>query len=282
MSNIIFADESKFIRLKENFKKSWLENLHILSDFDWTLTKSFDNWKKIPWIFQIIKEHNLLWDEFTKKWKELFDKYYPIEIDHNITNYDKKAIMLEWWEKTFELLIEYWYNMKIVDYIWSNIFIKLRDWYKEFFDFINKKNIPIIIMSAAWTWTESIEKYLNNNIENTKNIKILSNNFTWNDKWTMVWYKKPIIHAFNKDETIINDYPEIYDTVKNKKNVILLWDSLGDHHMIDWFEYENLLKIWFLHKNDKLQLDEYIKRYDIIILWEGDMSFINNFLKECF
>lgn len=111
MSNIIFADENKFIELKENFKKSWFKNMHILSDFDWTLTKSFDSWKKIPWIFQIIKEHNLLWDDFTIKWKELFDKYYPIEIDHNITNYDKKAIMLEWWEKTFELLIDL--NMKI-------------------------------------------------------------------------------------------------------------------------------------------------------------------------
>lgn len=52
--------------------------------------------------------------------------------------------------------------------------------------------------------------------------------------------------------------------------------------IIDWFEYENLLKIWFLYKNDKLQLDEYIKRYDIIILWEGDMTFINNFINECF
>ena len=42
---------------------------------------------------------------------------------------------------------------------------------------------------------------------------------------------------------------EIYKKIKDRKNIILLWDSLWDHHMSDGFDYDNIINIWFLIKN---------------------------------
>ena len=50
--------------------------------------------------------------------------------------------------------------------------------------------------------------------------------------------------------------------------------------MIKQFKYNNLLKIGFLNKNINERIKAYKKVYDILILNDGSMKFINNFLKE--
>jgi 5'-nucleotidase len=89
----------------------------------------------------------------------------------------------------------------------------------------------------------SIEKYLENQNSLYKNISLIGNEFIWSDNDVAVDFKKPIIHSLNKDETAIREFPEIYKEIEDKKNVILLGDSIGDTQMIDGFEYDNLLKI---------------------------------------
>jgi hypothetical protein len=37
----------------------------------------------------------------------LFKKYYPLEIDPNISLEEKNKYMTEWWEKSFDLFIKY-------------------------------------------------------------------------------------------------------------------------------------------------------------------------------
>jgi len=54
--------------------------------------------------------------------------------------------------------------------------------------------------------------------------------------------REPIIHSFNKDETVVKNFP-IYKDIKDRKNIILLGDGLGDAHMADGFDYENIIKI---------------------------------------
>jgi len=56
----------------------------------------------------------------------------------------------------------------------------------------------------------------------SENIKIISNDFEWDKNGKAINYKKPIIHSFNKSETVLKDRPEIYEKVKNRTNVILL------------------------------------------------------------
>ena len=145
---------------------------------------------------------------------------------------------------------------------------------------LNSKNIPIVIISANWLGTDSIKLYLQKNDLDYPNIHIISNSFNYDSNWYVTSYNYPVIHTFNKDETVLSELPEIYDIVKNRKDVILLWDSLWDHHMIDGFDYDNLLKIGFLNENIQDNLEEYQKRYDVLITNDWDINFVNNLLKK--
>lgn len=279
MNNIIFSDKQRFEKIISNIKKGWYENLHILSDFDKTLTKEFIDWEKRPSLISILRRQNILWEEYSKKAYDLFDYYNPIEINPNIDIEDKKIQMTIWWEKHLDLLVKSGLKKQDIDKAINSWIIKFRDGVKDFLSNMNDENVPIVIISANALGSDSNYLFLEQNWVNISNIKIISNSFIWDDNWNAIWYNKPVIHVFNKDETVLKSFPEIYDNIKSRKNVILLWDSLWDPGMIHWFEYDNLLKIWFL--NDKVDelLEDYKKHYDVVIVWDWEFDFVNEIIK---
>jgi len=216
-----------------------------------------------------------LWEEYSKKAYDLFNKYHPIEVDPNIDMETKKKKMVEWWESHKKLLIETWLTKQDIEKVLETGIIQLRDWVKEFILKTNKLNIPFIILSANWLGTDSIKSYLEKEWLLLDNVFIVSNQFVWDEDWKVVDFIKPVIHTFNKWETALKDMLEIFEKIKNRKNIIILWDSLWDTTMADGFDYKTLLKIWFL--NDKIEelLEDYKKAYDVVILNDGDFSFIN-------
>ena len=283
MKNIIYSNKKDFLIKLENIKNEGLKNLHILSDFDRTLTKAFSNSENKRWkLISVFKENPLGFsEEFCELEQKNFEKYYPIENNPDLSLEEKNKYMLEWWESTFNLFIKFWLTKsKIKNAIFSWT-IKFRGKVETFCNFLNKNEVPLIIISASWLWHYWVEYFFEKENLFSKNIEIISNNFVWDKNWKAVWWKKPIIHSFNKSETILNNNnKDIYSKIKNRKNVILLWDSLWDHHMIDWFDYKNLIKIWFLNDNEEKLLGEYRKRYDIIITWDWDFEFINELLES--
>ncbi len=279
MENIIIVDKQKFEKILSNIKKDWYTKLHILSDFDKTLTKEFIDWEKRPSLISILRRQNILWEEYSKKAYELFDYYNPIEISPIIDIVEKKKQMTIWWEKHLDLLIQSWLKRQDVDKAINSGIIRFREWVTSFLNLMNKENVPVVIISANALWSDSNYLFLEQNWVNISNIKIISNSFIWDENWISIWYNKPVIHVFNKDETVLKDFPQIYEEIKSRKNVILLWDSLWDPGMIEWFDYDNLLKIWFLNDNIDELLEEYKKNYDVVIVWDWDFGFINEILQ---
>ena len=92
---------------------------------------------------------------------------------------------------------------------------------------------------------ESISLYLQKEKKLYDNIHIISNSYEWDKDGYAKKVITPIIHVMNKDETIVKNFPFFMD-IKNRKNVLLLGDSLGDIEMTTGFEYNNLIKIGFL------------------------------------
>ena len=110
------------------------------------------------------------------------------------------------------------------------------------------------------------------------NISIISNTYAWDSNGNAIGVKEPIIHVMNKDETAIKDY-KVFDLIKDKRNVLLLGDSLGDVGMITGFDYDNLIKIGFL--NDKIEenLEKYKENFDIILLNDANFNYVNELLR---
>jgi len=278
MENIIISDKNKYEEIIRNISAWGFPNLHILSDFDKTLTKEFIDWEKRPSLISVLRRQNILWEEYSKKAYELFDFYNPIEIDPNIDIEEKKIQMTIWWEKHLDLLVHSWLKRQDIDKAINSGIIKFREGVKDFLGKMQIENVPVIIISANGLWSDSNYLFLEQNWVDISNIKIISNSFIWDKNWLSIWYNKPVIHVFNKDETVLKSFPDIYDSIVSRKNVILLWDSLGDPGMIEWFDYDNLLKIWFLNDNIDELLEEYKKVYDIVIVWDGEFDFVNEII----
>lgn len=277
---IIYRDKDFFLKTLESIKKEWKDKLHILADFDRTLTKCFINWKSRPSLIWAMRQWDYLWEEYSKKASALFEYYHPIEINPSIDTTTKIEEMSIWWNKHLSLLVKSWLNKKNISEIINSWIIELRNWNDIFFKFLEENQIPLIIISANWLWGDSIKLYLEKQDKFTKNINIISNEFIWDAKDYAKWYKNTVIHTFNKSETVLRENKQVYKKIENRKNVILLWDSLWDPSMIDWFEYDNLIKIGFLNHKEEELLPEYKKMYDIIITWDWSFDIINEILES--
>ena len=280
MENIIVPNPIEFEKIKNQIKNSGSKNIHILADFDRTLTcAKSDNGKNISSIISILRDGNYLAKGYAQKAHALFDKYHPIEIDTTIPTKEKKEAMNEWWTSHIKLLIESGLNKKDLEKVVEAGTVRLKDGSKELFEHLNEKQIPIIIMSSSGIG-DLIPMFLEKEKVLDKNVHIITNlcNFDENGKATGV--SKPIITVMNKDETAIQDHPETYSKIKNRKNVILMGDSLGDLGMITGFEYDNLIKIGFLNDGEEQNKKEYEANFDIIITKDNDFSEINKIIKE--
>lgn len=283
MQNIIISNPQKFDEIISNFNKWWLDKLHVLSDFDKTLTKAFsssNDWKVRPSLISVLRSEWYLWEEYSKKAYELYDFYHPIEIDPNIDIEKKKQEMTTWWLKHLDLLVTSKLHKTDVEKVIYSWLVEFRDWVNDFLLSLSKNNIPLVIISANWLWTDSIKMYFEKENLLTQNIAIISNSFKWDKNWNAIWHDTRVIHVFNKDETVLSDFPEIHNVIKNRNNVILLWDSLWDPHMVTWFDYDNLLKIWFLNEKRDELIEEYKKNYDVVITDDGDFSIVNEIISS--
>lgn len=278
-NDIIISAPEKLAKIKEEIKKDGAARLHCLADFDRTLTTAFVKGKKISSLIAVLREKNYLTPDYSVKAERLCDKYYPLEMNPKISPTKKKKAMYEWWTRHFHLLVESGLTKKILKKAVLSAKTKFRPGAKKFFHFLQTHNIPLVIFSSAGLGTESIKIYFKSQGVALKNIFIISNAFTWDKKGKAVASKKPIIHAFNKDETVVHDFP-FFKLIKKRKNVILLGDSLGDIGMITGFNYDNLLKIGFLNEDTEKNLEFYKKAYDVTILNDGPLDYVNNLLKE--
>jgi len=279
MENVVISDPAKLEKVKKLILEQGKDKFHVLADFDRTLTKAFVNGKKIPSIISVLRDEDYLSSEYSEKAKALANKYHLIEMNSNISVTEKKAKMHEWWTKHFDLLIRSGLNKKHLKRVINEGNIQFRKGTSECLNFLYENKIPLIIMSSAGLGGDSISMYLEKQGKLYENISIISNSYRWGSDGNAVGVKEPIIHVMNKDETAIKDY-KVFDLIKDRKNVLLLGDSLGDVGMITGFNYDNLIKIGFLNEKIEENLEQYKKNFDIILLNDTNMDCINELLKE--
>ncbi len=277
MKDIIISNKN-LEKIKQNIKKQGKNKLHILADFDRTLTKAFDEGKKVSTTLAQIRQEGYLGTDYVKQAYKLFDKYHPIEINPHITIKKRTTKMQEWWKKHFELLIKKGLDKNIIKDLIKRDKLALRKGVLELIDFLHKNNIPLVIMSAGLG--DVIKEILKSKKRLYKNVYIISNFLKFNKKGKAVKTEKIFIHSMNKTEIAVKNYPKIFKIIKNKTNVILLGDNIDDTGMIEGFNYNNLIKIGFLNENVKENLKKFKENYDIILLNDTDMSHINKLLKQ--
>lgn len=147
-----------------------------------------------------------------------------------MTKEEKTPHMIDWWNKTNDLLIECKINKDSLKEIVDKAITHLRKDCKVFFKALEENKIPLLIFSAGlgdiiaeWIEYECGSIY--------SNMKIVSNFMIFDERTKILTgFTEPMIHIFNKNESVLMD-TDFEEEIKKRPNVILMGDSLGDIDM---------------------------------------------------
>jgi 5'-nucleotidase len=225
-----------------------------------------------------LRDGRYLTQYYAKKAHELYNKYHPIEIDSSIAFEERKSKMLEWWKTHYELLIECGLNKKDIERLVNDDKIRLREGINEFFNLLNNHKIPLVIMSSSGLG-DAISMVLSKNKILFSNVNIISNQFIFQEDGKAINIKEPIIHSLNKKEIEVKDY-NIYEKINDKKNIILIGNTISDIDMAEGFNFYNIIKIGFLNDLNETPIEEFKKHFDVVILNDPDMNYVNNLIRD--
>jgi HAD superfamily hydrolase (TIGR01544 family) len=246
--------------MKISFKDTF-----IVIDFDGTISKKKVNGEMVPSIISILRSEGHLSDEYTKQAYELETKYKPIEESHDISYENKYSAMEEWWDKHLDLLIKSGLHYNHIKSAAMSKKLVIREGVRELFEFCKINNVPVIIFSASGIGYEPIKLFLERENVMSDNIRILSNQFVWNEHGNVVSIVQPTIHSMNKTgkSIIISD---IYKYVSNKKIALVIGDNIHDATMVDGLELDQVITYGIVHDMSDINLEKFRKTFDNIII----------------
>ncbi|XP_067397416.1 7-methylguanosine phosphate-specific 5'-nucleotidase isoform X1 [Emydura macquarii macquarii] len=257
-------------------RKEGTDKLQVISDFDMTLSRFGFNGRRCPTSHNILDNSRVISEEGRKKLKELLHYYYPIEIDPNRTVEEKCPLMVEWWTRAHELLLQQKILKSDIAKIVRESEVMLRDGVNTFLDQLHQSNIPLFIFSAGVG--DILEEVLRQAKVFHPNINVVSNYMDFDDKGILRQFKVPLIHTYNKNNTVLEN-TEYSQQLSTRTNILLLGDSLGDLSMADGVaNVGNILTIGFLNDKVEERRGKYLDAYDIVLEKDETLDVVNGIL----
>ena len=278
------------------FKTEGIKKIKIISDFDGTFTKQYKNKDtRENNSVSVFRNENYLSEVYSNGAKKLFEKYNKYERDSSLSKGKKTKLMEQWWTEHWALMQKENMNESNVLEVISKKQIKLRSGVEKFVKISNRLKIPLFIFSSGTG--NLIEEYLISKQINFSNVKIISNLWKFDEKGKFIGLRnKYIIHSQNKDvsllqkwfsesnnnsECLIDTNISYFDSIKKKKNVILIGDSFHDVRMCQ--KYDNIIKIGFISKHlGKDKKKEFDEQFDLVIDDEKGFEKIIKLLNEIY
>lgn len=261
-----------------NMQQAGPGSLQVISDFDMTLTRFAYKGKRVPTTHNILDNRLLMDEKCMKKIKKLLNTYYPIEIDARLSTEQKLPLMVEWWTKVHELLIEQKIRKDMLAQVVRESRTKLREGYNVFFDHLANHQVPLLIFSAGIG--DVLEEVIRQNQVFYPNVHIISNYMDFDHTGVLQAFKGELIHTFNKREGALSHAAHLTE-LKGRTNVLLLGDSLGDLTMADGVSnVQNSLTIGFLNDQVEERKELYVNSFDIVLVKDETMEIPNAILRN--
>uniref|UniRef100_A0A8B9HV18 5'-nucleotidase n=1 Tax=Astyanax mexicanus TaxID=7994 RepID=A0A8B9HV18_ASTMX len=259
----ILKEREKVEKIIHNIRSAGPGKLQVISDFDMTLTRFAYNGNRCPTTHNILHNSTLISEECKSKMSELLSHYYPIEIDDTRSVEEKTPLMVEWWTKAHNLLVEQQIGKDQLAEAVRESNAMLREGYQGFFDLLKHHSIPLLIFSAGVG--DILEEVMRHNGMFHPNVRVFSNYMEYNEKGVLCAFKEPLIHTFNKKESALLN-PDMFGQLQDRPNILLLGDSLGDLTMADGIQNaQNILRIGYLNDKVEERRNAYVDSYDIVL-----------------
>ncbi len=231
------------------------EKLHLLVDFDRTLTVGRDKTGKDISSWQILGNH--LPPKEHSKQRELYRKYRPLEISGKMT--PEEAIT--WAHQSLNIFITN--NISLME-IEKNFLQKtdIRPHAKELLDFSKNFEIPIVILSAGikeiidlWSKTFQVSPTL-----------VLATKLITDSNGKIIDWDRNIIHNLNKKE---QGHEELTKIRTQRPNTILIGDALEDADMAEGEENVLRIRVFNPREDENADREDFIQktftRFDLMI-----------------
>ncbi|KAJ3279279.1 5'-nucleotidase, cytosolic III [Borealophlyctis nickersoniae] len=276
------AVEAKLKRMVDGGAK----NLHVITVT--FLTFSFPLLPSLEHVdFDMTLTNSKVSQEFITKTKALYDHYYPFEISQTLTRAEKTPYMVEWWERAHDLIVDLKLSRRDLAEMVREVRIPLRPGVNEMMAQCEKKSVPVLVFSAGLAAGESLLKVnrgadiileiLRQASLLTPHTHVVANKMDFGADDVIRGFKGPIIHVCNKNETVV-EHLEYSGEIVDRKNVILMGDSLGDIDMSAGLVHDTQLSIGFLNYDKDVLLEKYAKVFDVLVLGDAGMDFPNSIL----
>nr|XP_046271605.1 cytosolic 5'-nucleotidase 3-like isoform X1 [Scatophagus argus] len=271
--SVCMKDPQRVQEILQSMVKAGSNTLQVISDFDMTLTRFEYNGKRCPTCHNILDNSRLISSDCRDKLKDLLDTYYPIEIDSSRSVEEKLPLMVEWWTKAHELLVQQKIRKDQLAVAVQESDAMLREGYQLFFDHLQEHSIPLLIFSAGIG--DILEEVIHQAGVFHSNVKVFSNYMDFDEFGVLRAFKGELIHIYNKREGALLNTGH-FQELRTRPNVLLLGDSLGDLNMADGVQdMENILKIGFLNDKVDERKQSYLDSYDIVLVKDETLEVPN-------
>ncbi|XP_020222999.1 7-methylguanosine phosphate-specific 5'-nucleotidase A isoform X2 [Cajanus cajan] len=278
--DLLVADPALLEKKIEAIRLAGPQKLQVIADFDATLTKFWVNGTRGQSSHGLLQQGN---PEYDAKRQQLYEYYHPLEFSPTIGLEEKTKLMEEWWGKTHGLLVEGGLTYESIRQSVANANIAFREGVSELFEFLEERDIPVLIFSAGLA--DIIEEVLRQKLHRSfKNVRIVSNRMVFDDGGHLVSFKGKVIHSLNKNEHALDMAAPVHErlgyvdgpiddnaSIKKRTNVLLLGDHIGDLGMSDGLNYETRISMGFLNHNIENSLSCYREAFDVVFVNDAPM-----------
>lgn len=244
-------------------------NTIVIADFDGTFTKKEVRGSKAAALMAILIDEKYLGKQGVLESQEIFNHYYPIELDPKLDEATKSILMQEWWEKSYAVLRKYKLTKQMFLEVCDSPLVEWRDKLIDFVKFINRNSIPLIIFSAGGFGQLAIKYLLEKDELLAPNIQILSNEIIFDDNGFFVGPKHPIIHIANKTgESLIKN--QLIEQKPKQRQCLVIGDTLEDTNMVRGLNFDLTYKVGFSGSN----LEHFAEKFDLVLPKDGGFESI--------
>jgi 5'-nucleotidase len=242
-------------------------NTIVIADFDGTFTKKEVLGKKTSALMTILMDEKYLGKNGLEASHQLFNHYYPIELDPHIGEEEKIDLMEEWWEKSFAVMRDCRVSREMLLEVCNSPLLQWRDQLLDFIKIINAKKIPLIIFSAGGFGKLAIDYLLLREGVASDNIKVFSNEIIFDEQGYFMDTVKPTIHIANKTGNLLVKN-NLIDLKPIRSHCLLIGDSLDDAKMSIGIDFNSTYKVAFSSSNQ----EHFAKKFDLILPVEGSFG----------
>ena len=285
---------SKLKNFIVSFKKN-KNNLALITDFDYTISKQFNYQKNIS-LFSCYRfyDEDLIGgnqQKVNENQNQLCNKYLKYERDTSIDIKIRDKYIKEFYVKSLDVYINPNFTRDSIGKMLEKIKDKfeLRKYTKELFELLIELDIPIIIISGGIQ--QVIIDLLKKTIKDfelyckQKKIIIIANELYFDEKNGCIGYSNDVVYTFNKSsfirDTMKINFPEI-------ENFLIFGDHLNDYdsvkdlnltqdHIIG-FGFINIKPEYIGDESKKKEIEnninEYKQIYDVNLIGDTDFLFM--------